>query len=195
MTESQAAKLIAMLITAWPDGMRWLSDEQQANTRRLYREFLRDLPYDAGDAAVRRLIAIWKPSSARGWPTIAELRATIRAQQFGRPLVGAEAWGEIQRLIKKFGAHRVPGVDFGISDPVVNGIVEIMGWRELCLSENPTADRARVIELCEQLSAREVADRAVGQLAPPIPVRRLAAPGGAILADIVQKILPKPEDP
>lgn len=191
MTDVEAAKLVTMLITAWPDAMRWLTEEQQADTRRLYREFLTDLPYQAGDAAVRRLIATWRPTSAQRWPSIAELRGAIVTQQGGRALTGGEAWGQIRKLISKYGAHRAPGIDFQIADPLVAQVVASIGWSELCSSENATADRARCIDLCEQLAAREVADRTVGQLAPPIPVRRLEAAEPTKLGDIVGKLLPK----
>ncbi len=190
MTEPEAAKLVAMLATAWPEGLRWQDEHQQAEQRRLYRQFLLDLPYAAGDAAVVRLIATWKPTAAQRWPSIADLRAAIAEQLAGRRMLGAEVWGEICRLVRRYGAHRTPGVDFEVGDPVVAAVISEIGWRELCLSEERVADRARVIELADQLGARETTDRVVGRLAPPIPQRRLAAPEPLRLAGILESMLP-----
>lgn len=194
MTEVEAAKLVTMLITAWPEGMRWLNADEQANTRQLYRDFLSDLPYQAGDAAVRRLIATWKPTSAQRWPSIAELRGQIMTQLHGRALTGGQAWGQVRKLIAKHGAHRTPGIDFVIDDPIVAQVVEAMGWSELCQSEMSVADRARSIELCEQLSGFEVADRTVGLMAPPIAprarLRKPDEPQAMLVGDVLKELLP-----
>lgn len=190
MTEQQAADLLVVLVTAWPDGMRWHDERQQAAIRRLYTRCLVDLDYAAADAAVMRLVATWKPTNAQRWPTIAELREAITAQQTGRRALGGEVWGAVRRLCAQHGAHRAPGVDFAVPDPLVAAVVHEMGWRELCLTEDQTATRARVIELAEQLAAREVGDRAVGKLAPPVPARRLAAPEPQPLAGILAGMLP-----
>lgn len=204
MTDVEAAKLLTMLITAWPDGLRWLSEEQQADTRKLYRDFLQDLPYREGDHAVRRLIATWRPTSAQRWPSIAELRAAITLQIHGRTPTALEAWGAIRKL----GNPQTPEL-WDALDPVVRMCLDSLGWvvRETLLrggaqlerwrvsrpgdSDSETADRARWVELYDQLTTRVMSERVVGLLAPPIPVRRLAAGSVEQLGAIVQRLLPK----
>lgn len=193
MEAHEAAKLITMLVTAFPDDMRFLDGAQQTATRALYREFLADLPYAAGDAAVRRLIA-----TSKRLPRIAELRVAISIYLHGRAMAGGEAWGEIRRLAEKYGAHRTPRPDWTISggrrldsEPTVMAVIDAIGWRVICLSEDQTADRARAIELYEQLASRVSVDRAVGVIAPPIPQQRLAAGDPLVLGGILSKLLPK----
>lgn len=197
MKPSDAAKIVAMLITAYPDSWRFLTPDQQDYSRKLYREFLADLEYSTADAAVRRLIG-----SAKRMPSVAEIRAVCMELTDGRLDRGGEGWGAILRLIGRYGIYRRPRSAhddedasdvFDVADPILARVISSMGWRELCLSENQPADRARVIELYEQLALQFTQDRAVAAIAPPIPRRSLpdekqpAKP----LADIVRGLLPK----
>lgn len=198
MTEVEAAKLVTLLVTAFADEVRWLSEQQQETMRGLYRQFLLDLPYRAGDQAVVRLIA-----TSRKMPKIADLRSAIQAQLHGRPATAGEAWGAVLRLRSP---HFSPQLDE--LDPVLRRCLESMGWivRDTVLSGgvehsrwrvetsgNEVADRARFCELYDQLAARQESELTVGQLAPPVPVRRLAAGAPESMAVILAK-LPTPKE-
>jgi hypothetical protein len=204
VTEVEAAKLVTMMVTAWPEGMRWLDEDQQAETRGLYRRFLVDLPFEAGMAAVVRLIATWRPTSAVRWPSIAELRGAIALYTDGRPMTAGEAWGSLRKL-----GRWMPRAQLARIDPTVFTCLDSLGWivwtdvferGESVRSwrvvrpgdtDSEAADRARFLELYEQLTVRGVQDRAVGALAPPVEVRRIAAPAPELVGDIVQRLLPK----
>jgi hypothetical protein len=178
--ETDAAKIVAMLITAWPDSWRFLDEKQQAYQRKLYRDFVGDLDYAVADAAVRRLIG-----SSKRMPSVAEIRAQCMDLTNGRADRGGEAWGRILKLIGRYGVNRTPRIrstlqaddvvadTFVVDDPVLFRVIDSMGWRELCLSENQAADRARVIELYEQLALQATQDRNVAAIAPPIPFKAL----------------------
>lgn len=204
MTPAEAAKLVTMLITAWPDAFRWMDDAQQAEQRALYREFLVDLDYRAGDAAVRRLIATWKPTNAQRMPAISELRSAITMVQRGRAMAGGEAWGAIRKL--RGGTQ----ADLEAIDPTARSVLESLGWivwADVFVGgetikrwrvvvghsvDDHVADRARFIELWEALSTRQASDASVGLLAPPVRVRQLD--GGyqqQLVGDIVKGLLPK----
>lgn len=200
MTDVEAQQLLVLMMTAWPDGMRFLDKEQQAETRRLYRAFLVDLDYCAGDAAVARLIATWKPTSSRAWPSIAELRTAIVTQQHGRQPVAGEAWGLVRRL-----QSPRPAEEWEQIDPLIRRCCDLMGWtrRDLILAATgdryryrvelgdlEASDRARFAELYDALAGREISDRVVGQLAAPIPVRQLAPGLPEPVADILARLLP-----
>lgn len=210
MTEQQAKDLLVVLITAWPDGLRWHDALQQAAIRKLYTRFLLDLDYAVADVAVTRLIATWKPTSAQRWPTIAELRGAIATVQQGRTPTGGEAWGVLLKLTK--GRAR-PEAELEQLDPVLRACLESMGWLVWDTffvrggqeerrwrasrgdSDSDAADRARFLELYEQLTGRDASDRVVGQLAAPIPVRSLTAPAEPTtapraLGDILAGMLP-----
>lgn len=204
MTDVQAQQLLVIMATAWPDGMRWLTPAQQADTQGLYRAYLVDLDYMVADAALRRLIATWRPTGGRAWPSIAELRSAIVTQQHGRQPSAGEAWGEAIRLRSARSEERWLEVD-----PLLRRACELMGWVKTTrvlravtetsryrveMGDNESSDRARFGELWDQLSQREVSDRVMGALADPIPVRQFSAPvedsgDAAPLGDIVARIL------
>lgn len=193
MMASEAAKLVAMLVTAFPDGIRFLTSEQQDDTRKLYRTMMLDLDYEIANTAITRIIATHKK-----WPSIAAIREACSRQLDGRDDRGGEAWGKLLKLIGRYGMNRtplpmalaVPEPDtFVVDDPVLWRVIDAFGWRELCSSENQTADRARVIELYEQLVLQHAEDRSTRKIAAPIPSKRLER-GGGKLGDIVANLLP-----
>lgn len=184
MTEVEASVLVTMLVTAFPNEWRWLEPEQQKASRALYRRMMLDLDATICGAAVQRLIA-----TVSKMPSIAKIREGCAMQLDGRASRGGEAWGVVLKLIGRWGVHREPGIDFEILDPTAARCVQAFGWRELCSSENQVADRARFIELYEQLALQAHEDRAVAQLAPPIPARQRigeAAPLGDIVAGMLK---------
>lgn len=205
MNREQAADLLVLLVTAWPDGLRWYDAAQQTAIRELYKRYMLDLDYAAAEAAVTRLIATWKPTSAQRWPTIAELRGAITTVQHGRLPTGGEAWGELRKLRGWREAPALERVDpvlrcciesFGWLrwDTLFTGGAEVRRWRVATGDESEASDRARFLELYEQLAGRDASDRVVGQLAAPIPVRQLtdrtASAEPAALRDILAGMLP-----
>lgn len=143
MTESQAAKLVAVLIAAYQQPQAKLDQKSAA----IYERMLMDLDYMAASAAVERLLATSK------WPpSIAEIREATASLQLGEVAPGGEAWGKVLRAIGKYGRNRVPTAEFFGGDEVALDAVRALSWRELCDSENQAADRARFIELYDKLA-------------------------------------------
>jgi hypothetical protein len=169
MTEPEAAKLVTMLVTAYPSMMAKLTEEQQADTRRIYRAMLVDLDYELAGKALRGLI-----TTCKFMPTIAEIREAAMHVKFGRQRPGGDAWGDVVAAMKRYGSYRTPGVDFQFEDPLVARAVAAFGWKELCGSENAIADRARFIELYEHMlgNARTDSQIAPGLPEPTVPEQR-----------------------
>lgn len=143
MTELEAKKLIAVMVAAYPTTK--VSDDSV----RIYVRMLADLDYPAANAAVEQLLAISK------WmPTVAEIRERVLSLSVGEVRAGGEAWGSVLRAIAGAGRNRKPGVDFAFADPVVGEAVKAFGWENLCDSENQVADRARFVELYDQLATK-----------------------------------------
>ena len=46
-------------------------------------------------------------------------------------------------------------------DPLIQKAVDIMGWKELCLSENQVADRAHFMKIYDKLVERKCEEWAV----------------------------------
>lgn len=145
MTQAEAAKLVAVMLAAFPQS------RASAQTSQVYERMLADLDYPAANAAVERLLA-----TARFMPTIAEIRETALALTVGEQKQGGEAWGDVLRMIGRYGARRYDdGWTVPIADPVAARTVAALGWVNLCDSENQAADRARFIELYDRLAIQE----------------------------------------
>ncbi len=181
MTEIEAQQLVTMLALAFPDGWRFLDEQQQDDTQALYRRMILDLDYIDVDRAIVRLIATCKKM-----PAIADIRAATVAVTAGREHTGGEAWGALREMIEANGERRHPE----IGDPVLARCVDAMGWRRLCLSSDHMADRSQFIRLYDELSAQQREDLAVGQIAAPIPRRQLGA-GPRRVGDMLGGLMPK----
>lgn len=145
MTSTECKKLVAMLLGAYPQS------RISAATPEIYERMLADLEWIAANAAVERLLA-----TAKFMPTIAEIREAALAVTVGEVKRGGEAWGEVQRLLARYGAKRYDiGWKAPIADPVAAQVVAALGWVAMCDSENQVADRARFIDLYDQIAARD----------------------------------------
>lgn len=153
MTSAEAARLVAVLLASFPGA------KTTPKTSEIYERMLADLDYPTANAAVERLLA-----TSRYMPTIAEIRDACMTLTHGDRAAGGEAWGECMAAIRRYGIYRVPGKDFSFKDPVVARCVHALGWEELCNSENATADRARFIELYDQLAVNARRDINANQL-------------------------------
>ena len=59
----------------------------------------------------------------------------------------AEAWEEVEQLIQTAGPYRAPKY----SCDTVKRAVRAIGWLQLCMGENPEADRAHFLRLYESM--------------------------------------------
>jgi len=143
VNELQIKKLVAVMVAAYPASK--ISEESVG----VYTRMLADLEYPAANAAVEQLLA-----TSKWLPTVAEIRERVVSLQDGEIRAGGEAWGSVLKAIRGAGRYRVPGKDFAFADQVTADAVAAMNWVELCDSENQVADRARFIELYDQLAQR-----------------------------------------
>lgn len=123
-----------------------------------YRE-LSDIPYNAAEAVLRKWVSLntWSPS-------IADIRAAVAEAQNGEmPDYGA-AWESVQQAIHQFGFYNQREALDSL-DPMTRGVVERMGFRELCMSETPMQDRAQFRKIYETIAEREKKKQ---QVAPPV---------------------------
>ena len=154
-----AIGILKQLFAVYPNSQ---STEQ---TVAVYLRLLQDIPPEELQTIVDQCIA-----QNKFLPTIAELRdmhhtLTLSLMQ----PTAAEAWGEVRKAITSTGHIRIPQFD----DPLVERAVAVMGWRELCISENQIADRARFLQIYGQLEQRKTQNE---KLLPP--ARQLAEQNG-----------------
>jgi hypothetical protein len=138
------AQIIAILSAAFPNF------KPSEMTPEVYYQTLSDLPADELKAAVLHCIT----QSGRAFaPSVGEIRGAvgeIRSLSANVPS-SFQAWQEVQQQIL------INGGDYGKpewSSPLVEEAVKRMGWRNLRMSEDQTADRARFLQCYEQIVDR-----------------------------------------
>jgi hypothetical protein len=138
------AQIIAMLSAAFPNF------KPTEMTPEVYYQTLADIPSDELKAAVLHCIT----QSGRAFaPSIGEIRGAVaELRSFAADVPSSfQAWQEVQQQIL------INGGDYGHpewSSPLVEEAVKRMGWRNLRMSEDQTADRARFLQCYEQIVER-----------------------------------------
>ena len=115
---------------------------------------LMDLSYEQVSAACHKYIA-----TGTFPPSIAEIRSI--AVQIAKPETEkswADGWEQLMRAIGRFGYYRQSEA-LASMDDITKSVVRRLGWKDLCVSGNSTADRAnfRMVYEQEQNRTREKA--------------------------------------
>ncbi len=145
---AEVLKNLALLCSAFP------TFTLKSATNDLYIQLLADIPEQALRQAVLEHI-----SRSTYFPTVAELRqAAFELIEASSPIPNEyEAWSEVEKEIQRCGHYGEPE----FSHALIARSVELLGWRYLCLSENPVSDRAQFLKAYAGLveSARKDARR------------------------------------
>ncbi len=158
MSPEQAGAIVKQVLGAYPAQRQRMTSDDVVGLTVSWIQDLADVDHAIGKAALSRLLR-----SSKFVPTIAEFREACVDVAGGRRKNGGEAWGEVLALIRRHGSHRWPGQDFEIADPLIAAAVRSFGWRDLCASENAVADRARFIELYDQLAKADRKEIAIAR--------------------------------
>ena len=114
-----------------------------------YRQ-LQDIPYIVAEAALQKWVATQKWS-----PSIAEIRAMAITVTAGEKLLWSDGWEQVQTAIRKYGSYNIPAAMESFDD-VTRQTVKRLGFRELCMSENPMQDRANFRDIFNMIAERQV---------------------------------------
>lgn len=146
MKPSQAAELVAALIVTYP----WVPTAKE--TSAAYERGLDDLDHAVAQAAVDVVNATH--AYPNRLPTVAEIRAAALTLTAGEVRTGLEAWGDVERLMRRgFSTHRPPK-STDLDDPIVFGCIQDIGWRVLCMTdEDDSSPRARFIDSYDKRAA------------------------------------------
>ena len=142
--QTDIAQIIGMLSAAFPNY------KVSEYTPSVYYETLKDIRSDELKAAVLHCVS--QPGRAFA-PSIGEIRGAVgELRKYSANLPSSyQAWQEVLTQMRENGGDHGNPV---WSHPLVERAVKTMGWRELRMSENQTADRARFLQCYEQLSER-----------------------------------------
>lgn len=181
MIRSESARIVAAILAACPGQSNRLDEHRQIAMVDTFATLLADLTYAEVNAAVTVLLQIstWMPS-------VADIRRQVLELQRGPVRAGGEAWGDFLDAVGRHGAYRLPA----FADPLVARVVSRLGWRELCLSENQVADRARFVELYDRLAQQEAREEQAPLLGEAKRQRQLEARDGS-LGSLIAGLLPR----
>ncbi len=144
MTKSEIAKLLAVLAASYP---KFEVDDLKVQ---VWHEMLGDLDYSIASMAIKKLIM-----QNTFPPAIAEVRKAAAVLTGPEQVSGSEAWGEVIMAIRNYGYYREEEALASMS-PTTARVVRYMGWREICMSEEPTGVlRGQFLKMYEQVTERE----------------------------------------
>lgn len=150
---------IAMALRTYYPRENLLPNDQAAA---LWFEQLQDLDYKVAEAALKKWVATNKWS-----PSIAELREAATEVRNGKTPDWGEAWESVRRAIRRFGSYN-PKEAMDSLDDLTREAVKRIGFVDLCMSENPTAERANFRMVYETLARRRKEDAQI-----PAPLLQL----------------------
>jgi len=106
-----------------------------------------DIPFEVAKAAIVRVCR-----SSNFFPSVAQV---VEAAQdidprYEKLPTAAEAWEEVNKQIFDAGVYRAPSW----SCELVQRAARAIGWVNLCMSENPEADRAHFMRIYESMRSK-----------------------------------------
>lgn len=146
MKRTEVIKLIGLCSVNYRN---WPEKDKEALTISLWLKMLEDTPYFIAEAAIEKYIA-----ESVYPPTIADVRSRISDMKLVREKTSIEGWGDVMQAIRKFGSYN-EGKAMQSLGGVTRKVVEAIGFRNLCLSENEMADRAHFLKVYEVMAKRE----------------------------------------
>lgn len=137
-----------------------------------YRE-LQDIPFPVAEAALRKWVSTNKWS-----PSIAELREVCATVSNGEIPGWGDGWEQVLKAIRKYGLYNIGGA-LNSLDPLTRQAVERVGFREICMSENISVERANFRMVYESLAERKKTEQQVA-----LPLQQVIARLGS--SDMLQ---------
>jgi hypothetical protein len=145
MNKQEFATLAMALRTYYP------KENLLPNTQamELWFQQLQDIPYQVAEAALNKWVATNKWS-----PSIAEIRESAAEVSHGEIPDWGNGWEQVLIAIRKYGSYRISEAMESF-DPITRQCVERLGFKNICMSENISTDRANFRMIYEQLSERK----------------------------------------
>ena len=148
MDKEQFARFAMALKTYYPK--ETLLPNQQA--MELWHNQLSDISYEVAQVVLNKWVAVNK------WaPTIADIREQAANIITGEIPDWGEGWEQVLKAIGKYGMYRQQEA-LNSLDEITRKCVERLGFMNICISENISADRANFRTLYETLAERQKRD-------------------------------------
>lgn len=148
MNKKEFAIFASALRTYYPRE-KLLPNEQAME---LWFNQLQDLPYDIATLTLNKWVATNKWS-----PSIADIREQAAGITHGTPRDWGEAWQEVLKAIRQYGSYQEKEA-LESMDETTRRVVNRLGFRNICASEEIQVDRANFRMIYEQEIQREKQD-------------------------------------
>ena len=119
---------------------------------KVWYSLLRDIPYKVLHTAIQKYVMTNKFP-----PTISELRELCAELTFGEQKDWGDGWEQVLIAIRRHGMYN-EGAALESMDDLTRQCVERLGFKNICLSENISIDRANFRQLYQSLSERRKND-------------------------------------
>ena len=153
MDKSEFCKFAMALKTYYPK--ETLIPNEQAMS--LWYEQLKDISYETASLFLNKWV-----SSEKWSPTIADIRGETSDIVNGEVADWGHGWEQVEHCIRHFGYYREEDA-INYMDDVTRQVVKRLGFKNLCMSDNPSTDRANFRMIYEELAKKEQKSR---QLSP-----------------------------
>ena len=124
MNKKEFMTIVTILETVY-DRFKISNDDTKLN---IWFDMLKDLDVQTCKMATQKLICEFQYP-----PTIADIRkrcVDVKTEQ----LTSDEAWGQVQKAIRKYGIYREAEALQGMN-PLVSQIIQNIGWNHICMTE------------------------------------------------------------
>lgn len=154
MTKQEFALFAAALKTYYSKEEKLLPNKEAMV---LWYSQLSDIPYPLANAVLQKWVSTQKWS-----PSIAEIREQAVLIQNGPTPSWGEGWEAVRKAIRRYGIYNQQEAMESLSG-ITKEAVRYLGFRNLCLSENETSDRARFEQIYQVLEKRQHEDQQLSE--------------------------------
>lgn len=120
-----------------------------AEAIKMWFALLGDLDYNIANIAIQKYMLNGKYP-----PTIADIRELATAVKTGDIPLWSDGWEETLRAIRKYGSYRENEALESMSE-ITRMTVQRLGFRNICMSDNITAERANFRDIYNELAERK----------------------------------------
>lgn len=146
MRQTEIIKLIGICSANYRN---WPEKSQAEPMLALWTKMMGDTEYFVAEAAVEKYLA-----ESVYPPTIADIMTRIADITVIKEKTAIEAWDDVKTAIRKFGWYNEKGAMQSLGG-TTHKVIDSMGFKTLCLSEDEMADRAHFLKVYDTLAKRK----------------------------------------
>lgn len=153
MNKHETAAMLSYLASAYPNA------KVTRETSIVFHDVLKDLAVDKVMFAARELVreSEWFPSASQLLKSVARRNGNLSP-------IPSLAWQEVIRMASEHGQRFIPK----FSHATTAAVVQAIGWREICMSENANVLRSNFLKMYEGM-AEQIDRKSLAEMAVSVP--------------------------